>query len=109
MTPKEQSPLHRLLLAAGCALLLLSIVCNLTFAWRSVTLQRQIISAVNKLAQVNQAAQQTNTQISLIAQDLAGLSGLFPWLVPILQKYGVVRGTAPAPPAPAAAASAKKN
>jgi hypothetical protein len=108
MADSKQNPIFRLLLAAGCALLLLSVICNLTFAWRSVTLQRQVIAAVNKLAQVNQVAQQTNAQINMIAQDLTGLSAQFPWLVPILQKYGLVRGGAPAQSA-AAAAPAKKT
>jgi hypothetical protein len=95
MAGPGDNPARRLALAFAGALLLLSVVCNLAFAWRSVTLQREMFAAVSKLQQSNQQAQQMTSQINAIAQDLVGLAQQHPWLIPILQKYGLVRGAQP--------------
>jgi hypothetical protein len=99
----KDSPAYRLILAGCGAVLVLSLSCNVAFAWRSASLQRQVFDAMNKLQKTNQSQQQLSQQINAIAQDLVNLAPQHPWLVPILQKYGLARANPPAPAAPQAA------
>jgi len=100
MSEGKDNLVYRLLLAVLGAVLLTSVICNVAFAWRNATLQSQVFAAARKLQQSNQGAQQLNSNISAIANDLVARSGQHPWLIPILQKYGLARNTTPAQPAP---------
>src|SRR5512147_1416619 len=102
MAEAKDNSVQRLVLAVGGAVLLLSVLCNLAFAWRHVSLQRQVVASVGKLQQLSVAQQQINQTVNVIAQDLVNKAPQYPWLVPILQKYGL--GGRPAPSAPQAAA-----
>ena len=87
--------MHRLALAVLGVLLLISVICNLTFVSRYTRLNRDTINAATKLQQLNQAQQAINT----ILQDLVNLAPQNRWLYPILEKYGLVQMPAPAPAA----------
>ena len=94
----DYTALHRVIVVVGAVLLLGSVIGNLSYARRNVTLNIELNASVAKLQEVNQ----TQQQINAIAQDLMGSVNQHPWLVPILQKYGLVhvQQAAPAPPAP---------
>jgi len=80
-------------------MLLGSVIGNLSFARKNVTLNLELVAHANKLQEVNQMQQQINA----IAQDLVTFAPRYPWLVPILQKYGLVQ-VAPGTGAPEAKA-----
>lgn len=91
----DYSTLHRVLVLVGAVAVVGSVIGNLAYARRNVTLNIEIVAAANKLQEVNQTQQQVNA----IAQDLISFAPRYPWLVPILQKYGLVhvrQGPAPA-------------
>jgi hypothetical protein len=104
MTEAKDNSVQRLALAIGGALLLLSVLCNLAFAWRHVSLQRQIVVSASNLQKATVAQQQINQTVNVIAQDLVNKAPQYPWLVPILQKYGIA--PRPGPGAQPAASSA---
>lgn len=83
----DYSTFHRVIVVAGAALLLASVIGNLAYARRNVTLNVEMVANSNRLQELNQNQQQINA----IAQDLIGFAPQYPWLVPILQKYGLVR------------------
>ena len=94
----DYSALHRLIVIVGAVLLLTSVIGNLTYARRNVTLNIDLNSKLAQLQEVNQ----TQQQINAIAQDLMNSAAQNPWLIPFLQKYGLVR-TQPSPQPPPAA------
>lgn len=103
MTEPKDNSVQRLVLAIGGAVLLLSVLCNLALAWRQVSLQRQVVASVGKLQKLSAGQQQINQTVNAIAQDLVNKAPQYPWLVPILQKYGL--GGRPASSAPQAVAA----
>jgi len=108
MSGTKDNSITRLIVAIGGTLLLVSVLCNLAFAWRQVSLQRQIVTSMTKLQQLSAAQQQINQTVNVIAQDLVSKAPQHPWLVPILQKYGLVRGAQPTP-APTTPSTSKKS
>jgi hypothetical protein len=82
----DYSTLHRVLVLIGAVAVLASVIGNLAYARRNVTLNIELVAAANKLQEVNATQQQVNA----IAQDLISFAPRFPWLVPYLQKYGLV-------------------
>lgn len=92
MNESASHPIQRLLVAIGAALLLLSVICNLAFVWRNVSLHRELISSMARFQELTR----TQQSITAIAQDLVNLAPQYPWLAPILQKYGLMPPTAPA-------------
>ena len=96
MSGPTENPIHRLIMAVGGALLLLSGICSLAFVWRDIALHREVVSAQAHVQQLNQ----TQQLIPAIAQDLAGLSQQHPWLTPILKKYGLAGAPQTAQAAP---------
>ena len=100
--PTDNSALHRVIVAVGAVLLLASVIGNLVSARRNVTLNIEQVGAANVLQESNYRLQQLNQaqqQITLIAQDLMNRAPQFPWLIPILQKYGLVHTQGGAQPA----------
>ncbi len=105
MAETKENPIQRLILTAVIVVLLITVACNLAFVWRNVTLNRQMVTAAARVQQLNQ----TQQLIPAIAQDLVGLTQQQAWLVPILQKYGLIRVPAPATTAPPAASATSKH
>ncbi len=93
--PKSRST-QRLVIAAAGTVLLVCAACNLWFVWHNVSLNRDVLAAQVKLQNLNR----TQQLMPAIAQDLVNLSSQHPWLVPILQKYNLVRPAPAAQPAP---------
>lgn len=89
------------MVVVGALLLLGSVLGNLTYARRNVTLNIELNSNLAKLQEVNQ----TQQQINAIAQDLLNSARQYPWLVPLLQKYGLIPNQA----APATSSAAPRE
>ena len=93
MAEAKENRIRRLVLAIAAGLVALSVIGNMIFVWRNVALQRELVAAQVRVQELNQKQQ----LIPAIAQDLVNLAPQHPWLVPILQRYGLV-AQAPASP-----------